>query len=449
MSARRDPLRRSLIGALVLMAFTFVPTASVVAVPRCFDRAATILGTDGDDEIVGTPGPDVIMSGDGIDLIDGRGGNDRICSGPRPDDVRGGAGDDRISTRGGGDSIFGGPGADYVLAGGGDVEALFGGGGDDRLFGGLGLFDDLIGGPGDDLLNGGPGQDLAQFFDAPSAVHVDIEKGFAAGHGDDRLVEVEGAVGSPFDDVLLGDDVSNFLVGGAGMDLIEARGSGTLAGRDADLVDGGEGDDTLDGGDGDDIVTFEDSPAPVTVDLALERAEGWGIDRVVSMEAIIGSEWNDTLLADDGDNALVGGLGDDVLDGRGGIDQAAYFDSLEPVVVDLAAGIATGWGTDTLVAMENVRGSAHADDLRGDDGPNRIEGGSGPDRLAGAGGDDVLLGDRDPDAADGGDGVDACEAETVTACELAPASHDSERPGGRMVAGPLGPQRDGRRLPRS
>jgi Ca2+-binding RTX toxin-like protein len=92
------------------------------------------------------------------------------------------------------------------------------------------------------------------------------------------------------------------------------------------------------------------------------------------------------------------------------------------VTVDLALGTATGWGADTLVAIEDVIGSARDDVLRGDAGPNALEGGSGDDELAGRAGDDVLTGGPGSgDAADGGEGTDPCDAESETACELEPA----------------------------
>jgi hypothetical protein len=140
------------------------------------------------------------------------------------------------------------------------------------------------------------------------------------------------------------------------------------------------------------------------------------------IEAVIGSDFDDTLIGDTGDNAFAGGPGDDTLDGAGGVDQATFFDSFEPVVVDLSAGTATGWGTDTLQSIEDATGSAHADVIVGDSGSNTIAGGSGPDSLDGDAGDDVLVGGGGADEADGGDGSDACDAETETACETEPGS---------------------------
>ena len=414
-------VHRSLVASLVLaLALALAPgagSANGPTAPRCLGRLATIVGTSGDDELVGTPGPDVIVGRDGVDFIDAGRGDDRICGRGESDFLEGGSGDDLIEGGLGADTAHGGPGRDLIRTGTGPVEALFGGRGDDRLFGGPGTFDGLTGGAGDDLLDGGPGQDLAQFFESPGPVQGDLETDLVTGHGTDVLRGIEGLVGSSFDDVLLGDDASNLLVGEEGDDLIDARGSGSLVGLGADVLDGGEGDDTLDGGEGDDILQFDDSPSAVAVDLAAGTATGWGNDAVSSIEAVIGSDLGDTLLGNGDDEAFVGGFGDDLIDGRGGVDQVAYFDSFEPVVVDLAAGTATGWGADTLVDIEDATGSAHADLLVGEDGPNAIAGGSGADAISGAAGDDVLVGDDGVDSADGDAGTDACDAETETDCE--------------------------------
>jgi Ca2+-binding RTX toxin-like protein len=417
--ARRRGQTRAVLVVL-LVAGSLLATGAVEAGARCFGRAATIVGTRGDDLIVGTAGDDVIDGLGGFDRIRGLGGDDRICGGGESDFVRGGGGDDAIDGAGGSDTAHGGPGADRIVLGVGEVEGLFGGPGDDRLFGGSGSFDGLIGGAGDDLLHGGRGQDLAEFFGAPSGVRADLEAGTATGQGADRLIAIEGLVGSNFDDVLLGDAISNLIVAQQGDDVVDARGSGTLEGLGADLIDGGGGDDVLDGDVGADIVTFEDAPLPVTVDLTLGTATGWGADSLSGIEAIIGSFLDDELIGDAQDNAFAAGAGDDAIDGRGGTDQAAYFDAAGSVVADLRAGVATGWGIDTLLDIEDLTGSGFADVLTGEDGPNAIVGGSGPDLLDGSAGDDLLVGANGNDQADGGDGLDTCDAETELACEVDP-----------------------------
>jgi Ca2+-binding RTX toxin-like protein len=114
---------------------------------------------------------------------------------------------------------------------------------------------------------------------------------------------------------------------------------------------------------------------------------------------------NDTICAGDGDDLLGGGEGDDALDGEGGADTAA-FPGLTPVIVDLAAGTASGASTDTLAGIENLIGSSGKDVLRGNDGPNRIDGGGGGDRLFGRKGSDRLAGQRGADGLQGGRGND-------------------------------------------
>jgi dipeptidyl aminopeptidase/acylaminoacyl peptidase len=84
---------------------------------RCFGQNPTIVGSYGGDTIVGTSGPDVIVSLGDKDTIKGGKGADVLC---------GNYGEDRI---------FGGPGND-VLIGGPAPDELFGQGGQDRLFGG-------------------------------------------------------------------------------------------------------------------------------------------------------------------------------------------------------------------------------------------------------------------------------------------------------------------------
>lgn len=100
---------------------------------------ATIIGTAGDDSLLGTSRADVILLRGGDDRGAGRGGDDTL---------RGGAGND---------SLFGGPGDDHLVGGQGD-DRLSGRDGDDVLLGGAG-HDWLLGGAGSNTLVGGPGID--------------------------------------------------------------------------------------------------------------------------------------------------------------------------------------------------------------------------------------------------------------------------------------------------
>jgi Ca2+-binding RTX toxin-like protein len=88
--------------------------AEDAAVPSCRGRTATIVGTDRNDRIKGSPGPDVIVGRGGDDVIRGEQGNDVLCGGYGNDELVGLAGNDRLS---------GGPGEDGLFGvGGNDIE---------------------------------------------------------------------------------------------------------------------------------------------------------------------------------------------------------------------------------------------------------------------------------------------------------------------------------------
>lgn len=95
---------------------------TVRAYALCAGLEPTILGTAGDDVLVGTDGADVIHGLAGDDVIDGLDGRDVIC---------GGSGDDVVKGRGGRDTLFGQYGAD-VLIGGGNTDRVNGGAGFDE-----------------------------------------------------------------------------------------------------------------------------------------------------------------------------------------------------------------------------------------------------------------------------------------------------------------------------
>lgn len=87
------------------------------------DADCTIIGTPGDDRLVGTSKSDVICGGGGDDVIDGRGGDDIILGGPGDDTLNGGSGDDVVVAGRGDDSASGGNGDDYLFLGSGDDSA--------------------------------------------------------------------------------------------------------------------------------------------------------------------------------------------------------------------------------------------------------------------------------------------------------------------------------------
>jgi Ca2+-binding RTX toxin-like protein len=213
-----------------------------------------------------------------------------------------------------------------------------------------------------------------------------------------------------------------------------------------DLINGGLGADTINGGNGIDTARYGESSEGVVVSLAVGvglggSAEG---DRLISIENLTGSSFDDTLIGSiganvlngsGGDDRLMGGEGPDTLIGGDGRDTADYYDSLSGVSVSLATGLGHG-GTaegDQLTGIEVLSGSTFDDFLEGDGfsntligmqgddilqdyfgndrlfggaGNDRLKGGGGADRLEGGVGDDFLLGGAGGDDLFGGEGAD-------------------------------------------
>jgi Ca2+-binding RTX toxin-like protein len=359
-------MKRSLsVLTIVLFVAVGIPTAAA-QVPTCFGQAATIVGTGGHDRLIGTSGDDVIVGRGWGDSIQGLEGNDLICGGRGNDDLIGGPGHDRVA---------GGNGADTF-----DLLRLWMGSdaddGNDRIIGGL-QDDAFFGSDGDDTTDGGGGRDTVIYYqdDAPGPVVVNLETGTASGWGDDTLENVEDVLGTSFGDVLVGDGGRNVL---AGAPIGQNDGSDTIIGKGGNdqLSDAIFGDDRLNGGPGDDLI--EVGP---------------------------------------GDDEVSGGLGTDTL---------AYPYIVNGVVnaidADLAAGISTGQGVDSLAGIENLIGTSENDTLRGDAASNVLSGRFGQDVVAGRAGDDSLdvMDGEANDSANGGVGTDVCAVDPgdiVTNCE--------------------------------
>jgi Ca2+-binding RTX toxin-like protein len=126
------------------------------------------------------------------------------------------------------------------------------------------------------------------------------------------------------------------------------------------------------------------------------------IDALAGNDHIRGIAGNDVLSGNTGNDVVLGGAGNDRLDGGVDADTASYATVAAAVTVNLAAGTATGEGSDTLVSVENATGGTGADTLTGDGGANLLAGGGGADSLVGAAGADTLEGGAGIDTLAGG-----------------------------------------------
>jgi uncharacterized delta-60 repeat protein len=175
-----------------------------------------------------------------------------------------------------------------------------------------------------------------------------------------------------------GNALNNLLIGNSG--------NNTLNGVDGnDTLIGGIGNDFLSGGLGIDFADYSSAPGSVAVNLTLSQTSNdgqGGIDGIIDVENLIGSNFSDTLVGDAAINLLRGLGGNDTLDGGTGIDTADYSSAPGGVTAELwrlLAGNDGQGGADTLINIENLVGSASNDTLAGNSVNNSLTGGAGSD----------------------------------------------------------------------
>jgi Ca2+-binding RTX toxin-like protein len=204
---------------------------------HCDGVPATIVGTNGPDEIEGTAGPDVIVALSGDDRINGGGGDDVICAGIGNDVAQGQGEDDRL---------FGEAGDDLLDGGEGGCCNVPTNTGDDELDGGIGadilhtsdfptLGSTLVGGPGNDQLflwSGGEGRaDNGDDFIFQFARDALLD----GGNGNDEIVD--GDDGGQTNETIT-------MLGGIGHDRLSS-----VDATSTTSMNGGSGTDTCAGGD--------------------------------------------------------------------------------------------------------------------------------------------------------------------------------------------------------
>jgi Ca2+-binding RTX toxin-like protein len=367
-----------------------------------------LIGSSFDDQLTGSSWDNVIEGGAGADLIDGGGFSQMGDTASYASSDAAVTVDLSTGTGSGGDAegdvlsniqFLLGSQFDDVLTGNSATNILEGGAGADQLDGGV---PDPSGGTLDFASYAGSAEGVTVNLADPS-----LNTGDAAG---DSYTNINGLIGSSFDDILIGDDQDNYLVDGMIIYSSYYFGPNLLFGMGDDWIDGGAGVDQISTGAGNDTVVYDAQDGMVvdeggqglfggvvntfdTVD-ASSSATGVTIDlntNYIGFDRIIGSEFADTLTGNGDDNVFVGGAGADSLDGGpAGSDTASYAGSAA-VAVDLGLGTATGGYAegDTFTSIENLIGSANADSLTGDSNNNVLEGGAGADQLTGGDGVDT------------------------------------------------------------
>jgi Ca2+-binding RTX toxin-like protein len=265
-------------------------------------------------------------------------------------------------------------------------------------------FENFEGRGGDDFISGASGFDRAVYaFDGPLSIGITVNLaagtvvGDALHTGSDTLRSVESVLGTFLDDSF---DATGFFQGS-----VNAGSNGTL-----NEFEGMAGNDQVIG-NGNTRISYVSAREAVTVNLALGTASGGasvGNDAFSGVNQVRGSNFDDVLTGSNhgiaSQHTFEGRGGDDLINGGGGFDQAAY--NADPTgagifvnlaAIDASTGIVNGdaaIGTDTLIGIASVRGTNFNDTyvatgfnstVTGLGSFNEFDGGFGDDQVTGNG----------------------------------------------------------------
>lgn len=352
-------------------------------------------------------------------------------------------------------------GNDTILGGGGN-DVVTGGLGDDYIDGGanaagkemnLVMYGDItMANPKADGRYWGTWTDIDAFnLEKPTfaprenvgqlGIQLNLDKteilGVAAGRavgiaGTDTLLNIQGAIGSDFNDILIGDGSENWLGGGRGNDtLIGGAGSDVLIlglnsayGLTINMTDAGLTN----------LSAANTESTAKVLDLSMLSKESnayfdaaqrpdsfvgnglgvltyWGFEGVAASElkdTVIGSDGNDTVFGLGGNDSIDGGAGNDMIYGNTSVTSGILAgDRLNSS--DDADVIHGGAGNDQIwagVGVGRLFGDSGNDTLNGGIANDYLNGGVGDDVLNGGAGDDTLVGGGGKDVLAGGVGND-------------------------------------------
>ena len=432
--------------------------------------AANISGTGNalDNIINGNTGDNTLSGSDGYDTLHGNNGNDSLNGGAEDDVLYGDAGNDTLNGSSGNDVMFGGTGDDtYYINAIGDViyeyinegvdtvyvsssytlganlenavltgsllSQLIGnslnnyitGNSSDNVLTALDGNDTLDGGAGSDSMYGGKGDDVY--------ILTNQYADYALENADEGIDEVQAS----FDYWLpYFNSLENLTFIGSGNRngggnwfnnrIIGNNGNDSLNGEEGnDTLVGGGGADTLNGNSDTDMVSYATSSAAVNINLGTNTNSGGDAtgDVLISIEAVQGSAFNDTIAGSSANALLIDGLagndmlfgtaGNDTLDGGSGDDLLVGSVGDDIYIVDSASDVIdenSGAGTDLvktyvtrtlgnnienliLLGADSISGTGNTlnNTLTGNDGNNTLDGAAGADSMVGGKGDDTYV----------------------------------------------------------
>ena len=366
------------------------------------DAGDTLIGGERDTTLVGGDGRDTfVITGVGT-RVDGVGGNDTVSY----KEINAGVkvrGERSLSHWDDGDPIYRDTIVDSLGSQIKDVKNVIGSQFNDQIS--TNDFDNVIdGGAGNDVLDGGLGNDTliggtgndTFVVDAVGDVVTELANegtdlvqsaiSYTLGTNVENLTLTGTAAingtGNALDNVITGNAANNTLTGGAGNDTL-------IGGAGIDTLIGGAGNDTYVIDTTADVITELANEGTDLVQSAISYTLGANVENLhLTGTAAINGTGNTA------NNILFSGAGNNVLNGLAGIDTASYQYALSGVTVSLAVTTAQatgGSGSDTLLEIENLTGSAFNDKLTGNATGNVLDGGTGADTLIGGAGNDVYV----------------------------------------------------------
>lgn len=367
---------------------------------RIGDITSFVIGSSGNDVLVGTGGNDFVYGGAGNDKLFLLGGDDIGNGGTGDDMVAGDAGRDLLIGGIGNDELIGGTGSDAITGDGG-ADDIYGGGDRDVLSGGRGDGDMVVGGTGDDTFRYARGDGRDTYFDefANSWAVVWTQAGgwnAAAGFAYNATTgEVTGPGG-----------------------VVIRKNSGTAVEPDFEWLGRYDYDSTTQ------TLKFFNPPANATTITA-----NAGVDTI---EFAPGINLQDVILRRTGNDLVfaVSGENEDLVDAAqakdsvtirdwylapGQIEKLAFYQTgvldIAPAKLSLIAGTDGADGTTSTPLQGTstadwITGAAGDDVIAGGQGNDILAGNAGFDTLRGELGDDVLYGGTGNDILDGGAGKD-------------------------------------------
>ena len=242
------------------------------------------------------------------------------------------------------------------------------------------------------------------------AVNSGTFEQYAEALGKEAMEKLGHKTGTEKDDTLYGNELANFITGGAGDDAISGYGGNDIlhGGAGNDTLQGGAGKDTLAGGAGDDRLNGGGSEADTYV---FEKGHGRDVVSDYAYQAdhtdtlrFNGAKFAEAVFTRSGNNLVIKAYGaEDAVTVEGYFSSSSYryydfaFDDKTVTAKDMAGMKVEGVGTD---GNENLYGWDTADVL---------DGGKGDDNLYGYNGDDLLKGGEGDDSLYGGEGADTLE----------------------------------------